>query len=911
VAGFPTGTVTFLFTDIEGSTRLWEHDRGAMSEALARHDELLREVIDRRDGTVFATGGDGLAAAFARAADAAAAAIDAQRSFSGEHWPEATPIRVRMGVHTGEAEERDGDYFGPQVNKAARLMAVAHGGQVVCSQVTAELIRDGLDDGLNLVDLGEHRLRDLSRPERVFQVQASGFTRTFPQLVSLDAFPGNLPVQANAFVGRQDEVARVAASLAQLPVVTLTGVGGVGKTRLALQVAGEVVPGFRDGAWLIELAGVRDPDALESAVSATFGLEGQPGKSGRDALMGFLAPKEMLLVLDNCEHLLRAVAGLVGRVQQSCPEVRVLATSREGLSVRAEHIVAVASLAVPDDEGEVGAIGACDAVRLFVERAQAAKADFALTAANCAAVAQVCRQLDGVPLAIELAAARVPMMTPADLSRRLDQRFRVLTGGDRNAVERHQTLRASIDWSYDLCSPGEQTLLDRTSVFAGGAALDAIEAVCAGEGIERDDIFELLAGLVARCLVVADTAQDQTRYVLLETIRQYAAEHLDQRGDTDRVRTEHAQYYAGLVEELMPGTIGPDERRDAQRLAADLDNLRVALAFTITTNDHATGLRILDACSMGIVATEVRYRAVFAYGDAVARLPGASEDPRFPVALFAAGHLAYSDGDVETAARCLDRMQEAAVRLDLPPNAYAFVLLSALRSNVALARGDFATVFASYEVLTADDGPQRPWGRAWALSLRAHIRSFGPDAAEARVDADTALAIARPIGSPTITAIALSACGAVRADGEPDRALILLREALELDSRNDVVLELLGHLAARVAPRQDALAVFRRLLERFRWTGVSAPTALDGVACLLATRDPAAAATLFGAVDARGDLASSMQGLIDRRQRATEAIDASIGPDRRAECYEQGAALPVTQVTDEALDAVIRALDGA
>ena len=404
--------------------------------------------------------------------------------------------------------------------------------------------------------------------------------------------------------------------------------------------------------------------------------------------------------------------------------MRVLATSREGLSVRAEHIVAVASLTVPDEVVDVGAIGACDAVRLFVERAQAAKADFALTAANCVAVAQVCRRLDGVALAIELAAARVVMMSPADLSRRLDQRFRVLTGGDRNAVERHQTLRASIDWSYELCSPGEQTLLDRTSVFVGGATLDAIEAVCAGEGIERDDLFELLAALVARSLVVAETDEDPTRYVLLETIRQYAAEHLDQRGDTDRVRTEHAEYYAGLVEELMPGTIGPDERHFAQRLAAELDNLRVALAFTIAANDHSTGLRILDVCSRGIVMTEVRYRAVFAYGDAVARLPGASEDERFPVALFAVGHLAYSDGDVETTARCVDRMQEAVVRLDLPPSAYAHVLLAALRSHVALARGDFATMFESYEVLTAEDGPHLPWGRAWSpFPARVHAGS--------------------------------------------------------------------------------------------------------------------------------------------------------------------------------------------
>jgi predicted ATPase/class 3 adenylate cyclase len=510
--GAASGTVTFLFTDIEGSTRLWQLDEQAMRAAVGRHDELLGQLVAVHGGKVFSTMGDGVAAAFGSASSAVAAALAAQDALAADAWPITVPIRVRMGIHTGEAELRDGDYFGSAVNRAARLMAVGHGGQVLCSQATAALV----DSEVVMVDLGEHRLRDLDRPMRVFQVGGGSFA----PLRSLDAFRGNLPRQVTSFVGREQEVAAVVEALAEAPVVTLTGVGGVGKTRLALQAAADALPRYRDGAWLVELGSVRDGAQVVDTAIGAFSLTVGPGARTDHALVEFLRNKQLVLVIDNCEHLIAAAAALVSHVIASCPGVAVLVTSREALAVGGERIIAVPSLAGPPPDAGLDTVAASAAVRLFVDRAVAVDAGFALSDANAAAVATVCRRLDGIPLAIELAAARTPTMSPAELVSRLDRRFRVLAGGRRGAVERHQTLRAAIDWSYELLTVDQQLRLARLSVFAGGCTLDAAEAVCAGEPVAADDVLDVLAGLVARSLVIALHDGQVTRYRLLETVRQ-------------------------------------------------------------------------------------------------------------------------------------------------------------------------------------------------------------------------------------------------------------------------------------------------------------------------------------------------------------------------------------------------------
>ena len=522
----PSGTVTFLLTDLEGSTRLWEQDPEAMKAAMARHDELLENAIEASRGFVFSRMGDGMAAAFASARDAVSAAAAIQKGLADEPWGTARPLRARIGLHTDEGIVVNNNYASQPVNRCSRLMTAAHGGQVVISGATEALVRDELSAGLVLIGLGEHRLRDLGRPIRVFQLSNEDAREEFPPLRTLDSFPGNLPAQVSSFVGRQAEVARVASALAESRVVTITGVGGVGKTRLAIQVAADLLPRYREGAWLVELAPVRDPDGVVQATAAAFHLTNRGSPSLEDSLIDMLAHKQLLLVMDNCEHLLGPVAELVTRIERACPEVAVLATSREGIAIEGEQLIALPPLQAGKSGEDIERLVQTDAVSLFVERARQVKADFALTQGNARAVVEICQRLDGVPLAIELAAARVIALNPAELLRRLDRRFQVLAGGRRGAVARHATLRAAIDWSYELLSVAEQQLLARMAVFTGGCTLEAIEEVCTGDPVEREEVVDLVTALVARSLVIAEDTRLGTRYRLLETIRQYGEERL-------------------------------------------------------------------------------------------------------------------------------------------------------------------------------------------------------------------------------------------------------------------------------------------------------------------------------------------------------------------------------------------------
>jgi predicted ATPase/class 3 adenylate cyclase len=590
----PSGTVTFLLTDLEGSTRLWEQDPDAMKAAMARHDELLEQAIVGQRGFVFARMGDGMAAAFATAADAVLAAATIQQALADESWATMGALQARIGIHTGEGIIVDGSgYASRPVNHCSRLMAAAHGGQVVVSGATEVLVRDQLPDGMGLVDLGEHRLRDLGRPTRVFQLVRAERREDFPPLRTLDAFPGNLPVQVSSFIGREAAVSKVAAALGDSRVVTITGVGGVGKTRLALQVAADLLPRYREGAWLVELAPVRDPQGIAEAVAAVFHLTNRSGQSPEDSVIELLAQKQLLLVLDNCEHLLTAVARLVTRIEHACPEVAVLATSREGMAIDGEQLIALPPLEAGDPGQDLERLLRTDAVCLFVERARQVKADFALNASNAAAVVQACQRLDGVPLAIELAAARVIALSPAELVRRLDRRFQVLAGGRRGAVERHATLRAAIDWSYELLGSAEQRLLARLAVFSGGATLEAIEEICSGDPVEPEAVMDLVTGLVARSLVVAEDHGLGTRYRLLETIRQYGEERLAEWGETDTLRIGHGGFYAALLARAAQHYFGPEQTAWARQINPERDNLRSALANAIDTGDAALAVQLV------------------------------------------------------------------------------------------------------------------------------------------------------------------------------------------------------------------------------------------------------------------------------------------------------------------------------
>jgi predicted ATPase/class 3 adenylate cyclase len=589
--------VTFLFTDIEGSTRLWESAPDAMGAAIERHDELVRSAVEAHGGYIFSTGGDGFSVAFARAGDAIAAAVDAQFALAGEPWPTGTLIRVRMGLRTGEVIERGGDYFGPAVNRTARLMALAHGGQVVASAATADVVADTLPPDVKLVDLGEHLLRDLSRREHVFQVEAPGLGSEFPPLRSPDVLPGNLPLQPTSFVGSADEVRAVSEALGRAHLVTVTGVGGVGKTRLAVHVAAELVPTFPDGAWLCELAVASDADTLAQVVASTLGVAQRAGRSLERSIVEFLRHSRLLLVLDNCEHLLDASGRLASAILSECPDVRVLATSREALAVPGEQGWPLRSLELPEVDVGLEAAAVSASVRLFCERAASAQPGFTLSETNAAPVVEICRRLDGIPLAIELAAARVTAMTPVEIAGLLDERFRLLTRGRRTAMERHRTLRATVDWSYGLLSEAERTVFDRLAVFSGGFTMAAATAVTTGDGIETWDVVDAVDGLVAKSMVVAEPgAEEHTQYQLLETLRQYGEERLDADGQTDRWRRRHVRHFAAFAIEVGRGLRGCDELSWRERMMAELDNLRSAVAWGLDTGieeDQQTAVAIV------------------------------------------------------------------------------------------------------------------------------------------------------------------------------------------------------------------------------------------------------------------------------------------------------------------------------
>jgi predicted ATPase/class 3 adenylate cyclase len=597
----PTGTVTFLFTDIEGSSRLWENHGDAMAAALARHDALLREAVGARGGHVFKTIGDAFCVAFPVASDALDAAIASQRLLRSEPWQEVDRIKVRMGIHTGSAESRDGDYFGPVLNRVSRLLAAAHGGQILLTLATEELVRDHLPEGVSLRDLGERRLRDLNRPERVFQALAPDLPSDFPALRSLEIFPNNLPVQLTSFIGREKEMNEVKRLLGTTHLLTLTGTGGTGKTRLSMQVAADLLDQFPDGVWLIELATIEDADQVAPAIAAPLQVRDEPGQPILVTLANFLRNKQLMLILDNCEHLIAECARIADNLLRSAPGLQILASSREPLGIAGERTWPVPSLSIPKSwRDEIRGSEAAErltqyeAVRLFIDRATAVRPEFHVTNDNAPHVAEICWRLDGIPLAIELAAARIRVLSIDQIANRLDDQFRLLTGGSRTALPRQQTLRALIDWSYDLLSEQERILLRRLSAFAGGRTLQAVESVCSGDQLEDYEIIDILTSLVDKSLVTVERSPGrEPRYTFLESVWNYAREKLTAAGELDTLRTRHLDYYLAIGIEAEPNLLGQRQLEFIERLRPDFYNFRYALDASLEIEGLAPrGLRL-------------------------------------------------------------------------------------------------------------------------------------------------------------------------------------------------------------------------------------------------------------------------------------------------------------------------------
>ena len=596
MAALPTGTVTFLFTDIEGSTRLWERDASAMHSALARHDEIVRSAIEGRDGHVFKTVGDAFCCAFSSAPEALGAAISAQRALNDEEWEQGATIRVRVALHTGAVDEQGGDYFGPALNRVSRLLSAGHGGQTLLSLATQELVRDALPVDASLEDLGERRLKDLFRPERVFQITVPDLPSEFPPLRTLENLRNNLPLQATPLVGREREVGEVCGRLRQeeIRLLTLTGAGGTGKTRLALQAAADVLEDFEDGVFFVALSDVNDTALVPTTIAGALGLRESGDVSLEDLLKEYVGHRKLLLVLDNFEQVLEA-APLVGELLSAAPRLKVLATSRIPLGLYGEHDYAVPPLSVPDPKHlpNLGALSQYEAVRLFIERAGAAKAGFEITSENAPAVAEICARLDGLPLAIELAAARIKLLPPKVLLTRLANRLKLLTGGAKDLPARQRTLRGAIEWSHDLLEEGEKILFARLSVFSGGRTLEAIETICDAEGDLPVDALEGVSSLLDKSLLLREeTSEEESRFVMLETIHEYAREKLHESGEAAGVSRLHAEYFLAFAEEAEPELEGQDQASWMDRLEADLDNFRVALSWLLEVGQAESALRI-------------------------------------------------------------------------------------------------------------------------------------------------------------------------------------------------------------------------------------------------------------------------------------------------------------------------------
>ena len=819
-SSLPTGTLTFLFTDVEGSTRLWELYPEQMRAAMARHDELIETIVAQSEGVVVRPRGEGDSrfAVFTRASDAVTAAIAIQRQFSGESWAVPFPLRVRMALHTGEADLRDGDYYGTAVNRCARLRSVAHGGQILLSQITHCLVAEALPDGVGLRDLGEHSLKDLQRSEHIYQLVSDGITSDFPPLKTQDDSHNNLPIMLTSFIGRENEIAEVKQLLDEKRLLTVSGAGGLGKTRLSLQVAAEMLNSFPDGVWLVDMAPLLDATLVTQHLMNSLGIREEVCCPPTKTLLDYLSEKNALLILDNCEHLLQGIAELVETLLQGTLKLRILATSREPLGVTGETVWCIPPLSTPElrQETTVEQLAHYESVKLFIERAVAVRTDFTLTSKNASAVAKICARLDGMPLAIELAVARVRILSVNEIAARLDDRFRLLVG-NQNAIPRQKTLRNLIDWSHDLLPQNERVLLRRLSVFAGGWTLPEAEDVCSGGSIEPFEMLDLLSHLVDKSLVIAKPQDGSRRYCFLETIRQYAQERLAESEELEIYARKHAEYFAKLAEESYGGQWGANQGHWFVLLEAEHDNLRSAMDWMARSEeDQEMLLRVSGSLwhfwEVRGYISEGRARLEYALG----HTPNPSTYLRAN-GLRGAGMLARQQGDYAQATamhqESLTLFQEIGDKLGIGRE------LDAL-GEIAQYRGDYSQALALHsESLALRYEIDDQEGIAVTLGHLGVIARDRGDYQQARDLLEESLKLCRKLGDKLLIAQTLNNLGLVEHPlCEYDRATLIFAEAVsfywELNDRLGIsnTLQNLGNVAKDRGEFKYAKTVYNECL---------------------------------------------------------------------------------------------------
>jgi predicted ATPase/class 3 adenylate cyclase len=909
----PRGVVTLLFSDIEGSTRLLQRLGDHYGDALMMHRRLLRGAFEERGGREVNTEGDGIFFAFPAARKAVEGAIEGQQRLAAYAWPDGVRVRVRMGLHTGEPGLVAGEYVGLDVHTAARICAAAHGGQILVSQSTRDLLAGDLVGGVGFRELGRHRLKDLPHPELLFQLVASGLPERFPPVRSLER-PTNLPLAATPMVGRERQLTDVCALLRSddVRLLTLTGPPGTGKTRLALQAAASLLAGFRDGVFFVPLASVSHPALVVQAVAQSLGVTEAGGRGLLEALQEYLRDRQLLLVLDNFEQLLDG-ASLVAELLGTAPGMKTLVTSRAILHLAAEHDYPVPPLELPDltDRLDLQSVASAEAVVLFVQRARAAKHDFGLTEPNAAAVAAICVRLEGLPLAIELAAARVRLLPPEALLDRLQSRLALVTGGARDLPRRQQAIRNAIAWSYDLLSVEERTLFRWLCVFVGGFTLDAAEAICGAPGGETSSVLDGLASLVDKSLLRQGQEVGQPRFTMLETLREYGLERLAEHTEADVLRRRHAEFFVRRAEEAEPSLRGSAQVEVLQRLDAEYANFRAALDWAVGNGDAKLGLRVC-----GALWRFWQIRGLYREGrEQVARvlaMPGATgRSAERAQAEACAGRLAFYQTDFEAASALLESALSIQREIGDKPG-IAFSLLNL--AMVARARGNHALARHLLEegVATARAGGDR-WILGLSLSYLGGVSHAAGDDDEARGFCEEALVLLRALGDLRLIGLTLLNLSLIaRAQTDLSRARALLEEAVlilrELGDKG-VLPTALIHLAL-IASEQDEHVTLRPVYEESLMivrevgdrSGIAA--SLEGLAGVFAHEgDLQRAARLDGAASALWDATGAARSLEEEAtyKQQLASVRHGLAEDAFVAAFAAGRELLPEQAVAEAL----------
>jgi predicted ATPase/class 3 adenylate cyclase len=857
---YATDDTTLLFTDIEGSTRLWETEPKKMSVALAQHDAMARAAVEDHGGVVVKMTGDGFLAAFGNAVDGLNACLGLQHALQDSARTNGIALRIRCGLHQGPVEHRDDDCFGPPVNRTARLMAAGHGGQILVSQAIADSLAAQLPAGIALRDLGHVRLKDLTAPEHVYQVLDPQLRRDFPPLRSLEATPNNLPQQLTTFVGREREITEVKDLLQKTRLLTLLGMGGLGKTRLSLQVAADVMDNYADGTWFLDLAPIRDPSLVVSEAAQALGVQEEGGRPLVQTLCTHLRDRKLLIVLDNCEHLVAACANLANTLLRAAPGLRVIATSREALRIPGEQTYPVLPLAVPD-VSVVGfdALARSDAVQLFVDRARLHKPWFWLTEGEAPAVAELCARLEGIPLALELAAARMRTLSVADINKRVRDRFKLLTGGGRVLLERQQTLRALVDWSYDLLGANERVLFDRLCVFAGGFDLESAEEICGIDPLMPEDVLDVLTSLVDKSLVMAETVGEQSRFRTLETIRDYARERLLQRDEITSMAMRHCDRFLTFAKAARAGIAGPEQAAWTQRVETELDNLRAAISRSLEGRVDAVLSVKFEVALMSFWMSRGYSTEGRNYVRASLQLPPVlASDVAHGHALYVGAALANCQSDHREAAQMLEECLELRRRIG---NA---VDIAATLSTLSLVRLNVGDPVRAREGEEEALGIFRQLGdktgEAIGLVHLGQIAMHVGDDAQATGYFEQCLVIATELGDAEIQSECERLLGEIALDasdveGARSRFLRSLEVCRQAEAKRDEATSLwwLGKSDVDAGDLDLAHSRLAAALAAFRAFEMNAETlgCLEDLAELTALKGPAEdAASLFGAADA-------------------------------------------------------------